>query len=46
MLDNDFYKFTMQQGVVRLFPGAKARYQFIRRALPRLYKKLLTGWLY
>ncbi|WP_432713839.1 nicotinate phosphoribosyltransferase [Pedobacter sp.] len=31
ILDNDFYKFTMQQGVVRLFPGAKARYQFINR---------------
>lgn len=31
ILDNDFYKFTMQQGVIRLFPGAKARYQFINR---------------
>jgi nicotinate phosphoribosyltransferase len=31
MLDNDFYKFTMQQGVIRLFPGAKARYRFINR---------------
>ncbi|MBS7564961.1 nicotinate phosphoribosyltransferase [Mucilaginibacter sp. Bleaf8] len=31
MLDNDFYKFTMQQGVVRLFQGARARYQFINR---------------
>ena len=31
ILDNDFYKFTMQQGVVRLFPGASARYQFINR---------------
>ena len=31
MLDNDFYKFTMQQGVIRLFPAAKARYQFINR---------------
>jgi nicotinate phosphoribosyltransferase len=31
LLDNDFYKFTMQQGVVRLFPGAKARYEFINR---------------
>jgi nicotinate phosphoribosyltransferase len=31
MLDNDFYKFTMQQGVMRLFPAAKARYQFINR---------------
>ncbi|WP_345950671.1 nicotinate phosphoribosyltransferase [Mucilaginibacter sp. PAMB04274] len=31
LLDNDFYKFTMQQGVIRLFPYAKARYQFINR---------------
>jgi nicotinate phosphoribosyltransferase len=31
ILDNDFYKFTMQQGVIRLFPGAKARYRFINR---------------
>ncbi len=31
LLDNDFYKFTMQQGVVKLFPKAKARYQFINR---------------
>jgi nicotinate phosphoribosyltransferase len=31
LLDNDFYKFTMQQGVIRLFPAAKARYAFINR---------------
>jgi nicotinate phosphoribosyltransferase len=31
ILDNDFYKFTMQQGVVKLFPRAKARYAFINR---------------
>ncbi|MCZ4243791.1 nicotinate phosphoribosyltransferase [Pedobacter punctiformis] len=31
ILDNDFYKFTMQQGVVRLFPWARARYKFINR---------------
>jgi nicotinate phosphoribosyltransferase len=31
MLDNDFYKFTMQQAVMRLFPYAKARYSFINR---------------
>jgi nicotinate phosphoribosyltransferase len=31
MLDNDFYKFTMQQGVVRLFPGARVKYEFINR---------------
>lgn len=30
-LDNDFYKFTMQQCVVKLFPRAKARYRFINR---------------
>lgn len=31
LLDNDFYKFTMQHAVVRLFPYAHARYQFINR---------------
>jgi nicotinate phosphoribosyltransferase len=31
LLDNDFYKFTMQQAVVRLFPQARARYEFINR---------------
>ncbi|UPK67834.1 nicotinate phosphoribosyltransferase [Chitinophaga filiformis] len=31
ILDNDFYKFTMQQGVITLFPYAKARYAFINR---------------
>lgn len=31
ILDNDFYKFTMQQGVISLFPSAKARYQLINR---------------
>ncbi|NLR77659.1 nicotinate phosphoribosyltransferase [Chitinophaga eiseniae] len=31
ILDNDFYKFTMQHGVVKLFPKARARYTFINR---------------
>src|SRR5438309_5403796 len=31
ILDNDFYKFTMQQCVVKLFPKARARYHFINR---------------
>jgi len=31
ILDNDFYKFTMQFAVVKLFPKAQARYQFINR---------------
>lgn len=35
ILDNDFYKFTMQQCVVKLFPRAKARYAFINRGKHR-----------
>ncbi len=31
ILDNDFYKFTMQYAVIKLFPYAKGRYQFINR---------------
>lgn len=31
ILDNDFYKFTMQHAVVKLFPKAKAKYAFINR---------------
>jgi nicotinate phosphoribosyltransferase len=31
ILDNDFYKFTMQNGVISLFPKARARYEFINR---------------
>lgn len=31
ILDNDFYKFTMQFAVVKLFPKAKAKYSFINR---------------
>src|SRR5690606_18154861 len=31
ILDNDFYKFTMQHAVMKLFPKARARYDFINR---------------
>ncbi|MCQ0110609.1 nicotinate phosphoribosyltransferase [Zhouia amylolytica] len=31
ILDNDFYKFTMQCAVVKLFPEVKAKYKFINR---------------
>ncbi|WP_164123684.1 MULTISPECIES: nicotinate phosphoribosyltransferase [Sphingobacterium] len=31
ILDNDFYKFTMQYAVVKLFPKARSKYQFINR---------------
>ncbi|WP_207421298.1 nicotinate phosphoribosyltransferase [Desertivirga brevis] len=44
ILDNDFYKFTMQHAVVKLFPHAKARYKFINRgkhAFPPNFAKVL-----
>lgn len=44
LLDNDFYKFTMQQGVVKLFPRAQARYKFINRGrhvFPEGFDRLL-----
>lgn len=31
IIDNDFYKFTMQFGVTKLYPDVKARYKFINR---------------
>jgi nicotinate phosphoribosyltransferase len=31
ILDNDFYKITMQCAVIRLFPDIKGRYRFINR---------------
>lgn len=31
ILDNDFYKFTMQCAVVNLFPDVQAKYNFINR---------------
>lgn len=31
ILDNDFYKFTMQHAVVKLFPKAQVKYAFINR---------------
>lgn len=44
LLDNDFYKFTMQNAVVKHFPYAKARYEFINRgnhSFPKGFKKTL-----
>lgn len=46
ILDNDFYKFTMQNAVVNLYPKAKARYAFINRgnhAFPPGFGELLTA---
>lgn len=44
ILDNDFYKFTMQHCVIKLFPKARARYKFINRgkhSFPPGFDKLL-----
>ncbi|XOD69305.1 MAG: nicotinate phosphoribosyltransferase [Flavobacteriales bacterium AspAUS03] len=44
LLDNDFYKFTMQNAVVKLFPYACARYEFINRgghAFPKGFSEML-----
>ena len=44
ILDNDFYKFTMQHAVVKLFPKAKAKYAFINRGkheFPAGFDKIL-----
>lgn len=47
LLDNDFYKFTMQHAVIKLFPYAKARYAFINRGKhkfpPGFYKQLRSA---
>jgi len=40
ILENDFYKFTMQHAVVNLFPKAKAGYEFIK-----LWKNTSFQWL-
>jgi nicotinate phosphoribosyltransferase len=45
ILDNDFYKFTMQNAVVNLFPKAKAKYAFINRgkhAFPEGFAEALS----
>ncbi|WP_341655353.1 nicotinate phosphoribosyltransferase [Blattabacterium cuenoti] len=44
LLDNDFYKFTMQNAVIKLFPLVKAKYEFINRgqhSFPKNFAKIL-----
>ncbi|WP_185857804.1 nicotinate phosphoribosyltransferase [Blattabacterium cuenoti] len=44
LLDNDFYKFTMQNAVIKLFPLAKAKYEFINRgrhSFPKNFAQIL-----
>ncbi|WP_324299958.1 nicotinate phosphoribosyltransferase [Galbibacter sp.] len=46
ILDNDFYKFTMQCAVVKLFPRVQSRYQFINRGehkFPKGFDKALRS---
>ncbi|WP_185849068.1 nicotinate phosphoribosyltransferase [Blattabacterium cuenoti] len=44
LLDNDFYKFTMQNAIIKLFPLVKAKYEFINRgkhSFPKNFAKIL-----
>lgn len=46
ILDNDFYKFTMQNAVIKHFPDAYAEYRFINRGkhrFPEGFDKLLRS---
>ncbi|MBK0368883.1 nicotinate phosphoribosyltransferase [Flavobacterium agrisoli] len=44
IIDNDFYKFTMQHAVIKLYPNAKVKYAFINRGkhiFPKNFSKKL-----
>ncbi|WP_185870357.1 nicotinate phosphoribosyltransferase [Blattabacterium cuenoti] len=44
LLDNDFYKFTMQNAIIKLFPSVKAKYELINRgkhSFPKNFANLL-----
>lgn len=46
LLDNDFYKFTMQYAAVKLYPDTKAKYAFINRGkhqFPNGFAEALTN---
>jgi len=40
LLDNDVYKFSMQYPVIKLFPDAIVRYQFINRGKHKFHPKM------
>ena len=42
MLDNDLYKFTMQQAVLHHYPDAKATYRFINRGAQKFNENFLN----
>lgn len=49
LLDNDFYKFTMQNAIIKLFPLAKAKYELINRGkhfFPKNFSKILEESIY
>ncbi len=48
ILDNDLYKFSMQNAVLKLFPEAQVRYSFILRSkvsFPDNFGKILRTWI-
>ena len=42
ILDNDLYKFTMQQAVLELYPNAQVEYRFKNRGLHRFNEEFLS----
>ena len=46
LFDDDLYKFTMQQAVLKLYPDAVAKYRFKNRGNHRFNKKFLTMLLH
>jgi len=42
MLDNDLYKFSMQQAVMKLYPSAKVKYKFIDRGATYFPEKMVA----
>jgi nicotinate phosphoribosyltransferase len=45
ILDNDLYKFTMQQAVVELYPAVRATYEFINRPPSERFNQEFFGAL-
>ncbi|KAI8807301.1 nicotinate phosphoribosyltransferase [Cladochytrium replicatum] len=48
LLDNDLYKFTMQQAIMAFYPGVQCTYKFKNRGAQRFSRKaylVLLGWI-
>lgn len=45
LLDNDLYKFTMQQAVLQHFPSSKVVYRFTNRTKDRKFNRESVEWI-